>query len=369
MQYKDYYNTLGLKRSASQKEIKSAFRKLARKYHPDLNPNDKEAEAKFKELNEAYEVLSDTEKRKKYDQFGADWEHYQEAHGTAGGFDFSKYATDFSGFTGFTSGGRTGRQTAAGGAPGSATGGFEGINDEEFSDFFSMLFGQSAGGTRSSNPYYSGGRASTVPRRGEDYEHQVEVTLAEALTGTQRVLQMEVPEACPTCNGRGLLNNKVCPTCNGEGTVKRSKRLEVKIPPGVHTGSRVRVAGEGGLGTGGGPRGDLYLKVHVLHNSKFERKGDDVYTNVSTPLYTAILGGEVEVPTPKGTRLALKIPAETQNGKTFRLAGQGMPELKNPQKRGDLFAKIDVQLPTDLSEDEKERFRALERINSERKGG
>lgn len=364
MQYKDYYNTLGVKRNATEKEIKSAFRKLARKHHPDLNPNDKEAEAKFKEITEAYEVLADSEKRKKYDQFGADWEHYQQAHGTAGGFDFSKYASDFSGFTGFTSGGRTGRQTAAG--AGTA---FEGMNDEEFSDFFSMLFGQSARGTRGSNPYYSGGRTSTIPRQGENYEHDVDVTLAEALTGTQRILQMEVPEACPTCNGRGMVNNKVCPTCNGEGTINRSKRLEVKIPPGVHTGSRVRVAGEGAAGTGGGPKGDLYLRVHVLPNQKFERKGDDLYTSVGTPLYTAVLGGEVEVPTPKGTKLALKIPAETQNGRTFRLAGQGMPQLKNPQKRGDLFAKIEVQLPTGLSEDEKQRFRDLQRINNERNGG
>jgi DnaJ-class molecular chaperone len=151
--------------------------------------------------------------------------------------------------------------------------------------------------------------------------------------------------------------------------VGRAKRLEVKIPPGVHTGSRVRVAGEGGTGTGGGPKGDLYLKVQVLPNQKFERKGDDLYTNVGTPLYTAILGGEVEVPTPKGTKLALKIPAETQNGRTFRLSGQGMPQLKNPQKRGDLFARVEVQLPADLSEDEKQRFRDLQRIYNERSGG
>lgn len=357
MQYKDYYNILGVKRGATEKEIKSAFRKLARKHHPDLNPNDKEAEAKFKEVSEAYEVLSDPEKRKKYEQFGSDWERYQQAHdGAAGGFDFSKYATDFGGFTGFTS-------------SGGRTQGYETFEDTDFSDFFSMLFGQSARTGRGANAYYTGGRTSTIPRTGEDYEHEVEVSLAEALTGTQRVLQMEVPEACPTCGGRGVVSNRVCPTCNGEGTVSHTRRLEVKIPPGVHTGSRVRIGGEGGLGTAGGGKGDLYLKIHVLPNNKFERKGDDLYTSATTPLYTAILGGEVEVPTPKGTKLALKIPQETQNGRTFRLSGQGMPNLKNPQKRGDLYARIDVQLPTNLTDDEKQRFSELQRINNEQRGG
>src|SRR5436305_3127710 len=188
MQYKDYYNTLGVKRNASEKEIKSAFRKLARKHHPDVNPNDKESEARFKEVSEAYEVLSDAEKRKKYDQFGADFEHYQQAQGSPGGFDFSKYAQGFDG-----SGGPTYTYTS--------TSGVGGMDDSGFSDFFDMLFGQSAGrGAATRNPYYSGGRMSTVPRKGEDYEHDIDVTLEEAFNGSQRVLQMEVPETCPTCN-------------------------------------------------------------------------------------------------------------------------------------------------------------------------
>jgi molecular chaperone DnaJ/curved DNA-binding protein len=356
MQYKDYYNTLGVKRASSEKEIKSAFRKLARKYHPDLNPNDREAEAKFKELNEAYEVLSDAEKRKKYDQFGSDWERYQQAQGAPGGFDFSRYAQ------------------AQGGANGSGTGtqgsgGFTSFTTEEgdFSDFFEMLFGR--GKTRTQNAYYTGGRVRTTPRIGEDYEHEIDVTLEEAFTGTQRVLQMDVPEACPVCSGTGIKDNHVCPTCNGAGTVSRSKRIEVKIPPGVHTGSRVRVAGEGGLGSGGGGRGDLYLKVRVLPNNRFERKGDDLHTTVQTPLYTAVLGGEVEVPTPKGGKLALKVPASTQNGRTFKLTGQGMTNLKTPDKRGDLYARIEVQLPTDLDEQEKQLYSELQRIYDERRKG
>jgi DnaJ-class molecular chaperone len=204
---------------------------------------------------------------------------------------------------------------------------------------------------------------------GEDYEHNIEVTLEEAFAGSQRVLQMEVPETCPTCGGRGIASNRVCPTCNGDGTVSRNKRIEVKIPPGVHTGSRIRIANEGGMGQNGGGRGDLYLRVTVLPNDRFERKGDDVYTTVQLPLYTAILGGEVRVPTLKGTKLALKVPSSTQNGRTFRLAGQGMPNLKNPDNRGDLFARMDVQLPTQLDEQEKQLFGELQRIYDEREGG
>src|SRR5437667_2196838 len=180
MQYKDYYNILGVKRNASEKEIKSAFRKLARKHHPDVNPNDKEAEARFKEASEAYEVLSDPEKRKKYDQFGADWEHYQQAAGAPGGFDFSKYAQGYPGGEGVR-----------------FTTDFSDLGDTGFSDFFEMLFGRSgagAGAVRGANPYYTGGRIRTVPRQGQDYEHDIDVTLEEAFTGTQRVLQMEVPE-------------------------------------------------------------------------------------------------------------------------------------------------------------------------------
>lgn len=356
MQYKDYYNTLGVKRGASEKEIKSAFRKLARKYHPDLNPDDRESEARFKEVSEAYEVLTDPEKRKKYDQFGSEWEHYQQAQGSAAGFDFSKYAQGNGG---------------PGGVRYSTT--FSG--DGDFSDFFEMLFGRSAagaaGGGRSAtgNAYYTGGRERTVPRVGQNYEHDIEVTLEEAFNGSQRVLQMEVPETCPTCGGRGIVSNRVCQACGGGGTVSRTKRLEVKIPPGVHTGSRIRIANEGGQGTGGGGKGDLYLRVTVLPNPRFERKGDDVYTNLTLPLYTAVLGGEVEVPTLKGTKLALKVPPGTQNGRSFRLGGQGMPNLKDPGKRGDLYARLEVQLPAQLSDQEKQLFGELERIYSDRRGG
>ena len=351
MQYKDYYNTLGVKRAATDKEIKSAFRKLARKYHPDVNPDNREAEARFKEISEAYEVLSDSDKRKKYDQFGSDWDRYQHSEGGPGGFDFSKYAQSYPGGDGSTFTYETGG---------------------DFSDFFEMLFGRRAGAGPGAERggYYSGGRASTMPRKGEDYEQSIEITLEEAYSGATRVLQMRVPEACANCGGRGITGNRGCPNCGGEGVQYRPRRLEVKIPAGVHIGSRVRVAGEGGQGNAGGGKGDLFLRVSVLPNSRFERKGDNIYVTVPMPLYTAILGGEVQIPTPKGTRLALKVPAGTQNGRQFRLTGQGMPQLKDPAKRGDLYAKMEVQLPTDLTDQEQQLYTELQRIYSERtKGG
>jgi DnaJ-class molecular chaperone len=182
-------------------------------------------------------------------------------------------------------------------------------------------------------------------------------------------LQLQVPEACETCSGRGITGNRVCPTCGGEGVQYRAKRLEVKIPAGVHTGSRVRVAGEGGSGSSGGGKGDLFLRVTVLPHKRFEQRGSDLYVTVPAPLYTAVLGGEVQVPTPKGTRLALKVPSGTQNGRQFRLAGQGMPHLRDSNKRGDLYARLEIQVPADLGEREKQLFEELSRIYSERTGG
>lgn len=315
MQVKDYYQTLGTKREASEKEIRSAYRKQARKYHPDVNPNNNEAEAKFKEINEAYEVLSDAEKRKKYDKFGADWEQFEKMGGAPGDFDFNRYG-----------GGAGAGRVYTGAAPGGA----------EFSDFFESLFGGM--GARGGDSF---GRGYTrqVTRRGEDFEHPLEVTLEEAANGTSRRLQMQVEE--------------------------RLKTIEVNIPPGVHTGSRVRVRGEGGSGSPGQPRGDLYLVVTVLPHPRFARKGDDLALTVTVPLYMMVLGGEIRVPTIKGTNLALNIPAATQNGRTFRLKGQGMPHLGSPTQHGDLLAKAEVELPKALTDEEKQLFEQLKRIHGE----
>lgn len=325
MASKDYYKILGIKREASEPEIKQAYRRLARKHHPDVNPGDKSAEAKFKEINEAHEVLSDKEKRQKYDQFGAQWQYADQFTGTGARQTPSR---DFS----------------QGGAPGFH---FEGDN---LDSLFDVLFPGFTSRTSSRR---------ARPRRGQNIDYSVEVTLEEAYHGTSRTLSLETEQPCPICGGTGQIQNVPCSTCQGSGVVAQPERLEVKIPAGVKDGSRVRIAGKGGQGHGGA-RGDLYLVISVKPHKLFERKGDDLYVEMAVPLKVAMLGGEVQVPTPKG-KLALKIPPETQNGRTFRLAGQGMPHLGN-SSRGDLLAKVNVVLPTKLSEEEKKLFEQFNRL-------
>lgn len=295
MAYRDYYEVLGVERGANEADIKKAYRKLARQHHPDINPGNAEAESKFKEINEAYDVLSDKEKREKYDRFGRDWQRYQQ-NGGAGGVDFDGF--DW-------------RTTGTGG-------------EGNFADIFETLFG--AGGARSSG---AGFRMD-----GQDLEHTVEVTLEEAFSGTQRVLQLQSPNGQP-------------------------RTITVKIPAGADNGTRVRIAGEGGSGIGGGKRGDLLLTVKVLPNERYERSGDNVTVTVSVDLYTMLLGGEVRVPALGGKTITLKVPAGSQNGKKIRVSGQGMPKLRAPSTRGDLYVTLEVQLPTHLSERERELFNEL----------
>ncbi len=316
MEYKDYYKILGVDKNASEKEIKQAYRRLARKYHPDVNPGDKEAEERFKEINEAHEVLTDPEKRRKYDQLGSSWQQWQRTGRDAGGFDWSSW---------FSPGGGGQQVHVEYGDLGDLFG------SGGFSDFFESLFGGvgQPPGTERRRSY------RTRPRRGRDYEYPVDITLEEAFLGTKRVIEVD------------------------------GRRLEVKIPPGVKTGSKVRMAGEGGEGVGGGSKGDLFLKINVLPHPTFERKGNDLHCEVDVGLYTAILGGEIAVPTLKG-RVKLKIPPGTQNGRVFRLSGQGMPHLRDPKKHGDLYVKVRVVLPQRLSEREKELFRELAALRGER---
>jgi DnaJ-class molecular chaperone len=316
---KDYYQILGVGRNASEKDIKQAYRRLARKHHPDVNPGDKSAEARFKEINAAYEVLSNAEKRKKYDQFGEQWEHADQ----------------------FAQAGRQGRVRWDFGG-GGTTYEYGGLDD-----ILSNLFGNSGGRSRMAHEQ----------RRGQDMESPIEVTLEEAYRGSARLIQLRAEEPCTACGGTGVVGNRMCTMCGGTGVKISPKRLEVKIPAGVKDGSRIRIAGEGGPGSGNSVRGDLYLVVRILPHKLFERKGDDLYTEVSVPLVTAMLGGEVTVPSLDGN-LSLKIPPETQNSRVFRLAGKGMPWLGD-SGRGSMFAKVKVVLPTELSDEERKLFERL----------
>lgn len=318
----DLYNVLGLKRDASAKEIKSAYRKLARKYHPDVNPGDKGGDARFKEINSAHEVLSDPEKRKKYDKYGDRWEYADQIEEAE-----KQRATRFSGS--------------------GNGGGFQQFRVEDLGDLgsvFGSMFGSGAG-------------ARTMSRRGTDLRQPIEITLDEAFHGTARTLELTGQEACPTCGGTGEVAGATCHTCGGYGEVQRPRRLEVKIPAGVITGSKVRVAAEGQPGMGGGQKGDLILEVRVRPHTRFERKGDDLIEEVNVPLTTAVLGGEVEVPTVTA-KVMLKIPPLTQNGRAFKLTGLGMPRL-GKEGRGDLHVRVNVRLPEQLDEKQEELFKEL----------
>jgi DnaJ-class molecular chaperone len=314
MEYKDYYKILGVPKTATEKEIKSAYRKLARKYHPDVNPGNAEAEAKFKEINEANAVLSDPEKRKKYDTLGPDWEKRVQQRPGAGTYTYTY-----------------------GGGPGASA--------ADFSDFFETLFGQrgSTGGSSSGGGFdfdlgsiFGRGASRTGPAKGGDVEEPVEVTLLEAMQGGNRVFNVQTDTG---------------------GEAPKMKRLNVKIPVGVKEGSRIRVAGEGNPGTNGGQAGDLYLVVHMVPDPRFRREGDDLYTEVQVPLTTLVLGGEAQVPTLNG-KLTVKVPPTSQNGRTLKLKGQGMPALRGGQ-RGDLYVKLHAVLPTKLNDQQRTLFEQL----------
>ncbi len=304
MEYKDYYKILGVDKRASEREIKQAYRKLARQHHPDMNPGDKQAEEKFKSINEAYEVLSDPEKRQRYNQLGTSYFRWQQQGGDPRGFDWSQWFS---------------RQPGGGGTRVEYGDLGDIFGSGGFSDFFQSIFG-GMGQPR------SGRRRGQT--KGSNYEQPVEINLEEAARGAQRVL-----------------------TSNGN-------RITVKIPVGVKTGSKVRVAGKGGPGIGGGPPGDLYLAITVAQHSAFERKGNDLHCEVPIDLYTAVLGGEAEVPTLDG-KVRLKIPAGTQGGKTFRLKGKGMPHLSDTTRHGDLYAKVRITVPRKLGRKERTLFEEL----------
>jgi DnaJ-class molecular chaperone len=327
MEFKDYYATLGVGKHASEREIKQAYRKLARKHHPDVNPGDRSAEARFKEINEAYEVLGDPAKRKKYDELGANWRLYEQAR---------RSGQDVSG--GWPFGADT--WTVDVGADGPGASGYRTMTEDEmremfgredpFSDFFRTFFG----GSREE-------RSSRTPRgrRGRDVEHNLELSLEEAFRGATRRVSVKA------------------------GGHARS--IDVRIPAGVRDGARVRAAGEGEPGLSGAPAGDLFLRVHLQPHAVFERKGDDLHVRVQVPVTTAVLGGQAQVPTMAGG-VTLKIPPMTQGGQVFRLKGHGMPIVGRPGAAGDLYATIDAHLPTRLTPEERAHYEALAKLAGSR---
>jgi DnaJ-class molecular chaperone len=336
MNYKDYYAVLGVPKGAAEKDIKSAYRKLARKWHPDANPdNPKAAEEKFKEISEAYEVLGDPEKRRKYDALGSDWQRaarqaeQQRQYRTR--YDEETY--DY------------GSSQAGSGPSG-------------FSDFFDMFF--SGIGRRQTTQQHS-----AFQQRGQDLETTIELSLRDAYDGGKKAISLQVEDVCPRCHGTGTESGRICPQCGGTGRVLVTKKFEVTIPKGVGDGVRIRLAGQGGVGIGGGPSGDLHLIVKLQDDSTYKRKGDDLYVDLPVSLYDLVLGGEVKVPTMAG-QVAMTIPEGTQNNRLLRLSGKGMPKVRGPGA-GDQYVRLIGQLPQNLTEKEKKLFTELSTLRNGKK--
>jgi curved DNA-binding protein len=337
VQYKDYYEVLGVPRTASDEEIKKAFRKLARQYHPDVAKDKKGAESKFKEINEAYEVLGDPAKRKKYDELGPGWKSGQEFRPPPGWEAF---------------------QGQFGGA--SRGGGFEfHFGGTGFSDFFEQLFGSMGRG---------GGRAGFGSRtpftqedfveRGRDIEGDIMVTLEEAVQGSVRTISVEREVVCEQCNGTGQRNQHVCTTCGGTGRIGKTEQFQVKIPPGVSDGQRLRVPGRGGVGTPGGAAGDLFLRIRLARHPDFQVDGHDLIYEAEVAPWEAVLGSQVAVPSLNG-RVNIKIPPGTQAGQRLRVRGHGLPVRGGG--RGGLFVVVRVQVPQKVSDKERALWEELSR--------
>ena len=342
MNYKDYYQVLGVPKNAPEKDIKSAYRRAARKWHPDANPNNtKEAEEKFKEISEAYEVLGDPDKRRKYDVLGSDWQQaarqaeqqrrYRNTQSQT--FNFGDLGANFGGA----------------GAPGAGASGF--------SDFFDMFFS----GIGKRNTAQSTGFA----QRGQDLETTIDLTLRDVYDGGKKSVSLQVEDVCPRCAGTGTYRNALCSNCHGTGRVLSMKKFEVIVPKGIGEGQRIRLAGQGGQGTGGGPNGDLFLIVHLLDDPSYKRKGDDLYVDLPVSIYDLVLGSEVKVPTMAG-QVTMTVPAGTQNNRLLRLSGRGMPRVRE-SGAGDLYVRLIGQLPTDLSDKERKLFKELATIRNGKK--
>jgi curved DNA-binding protein len=324
VEFKDYYKTLGVERTASHDDIRKAFRKLARQYHPDVAKDKKRAEEKFKEINEAYEVLGDAEKRKKYDELGADWK--QGLHREAPG-----------GPRTYTWRGGTGTEDFQFGGTG-------------FSDFFEQFFGGRAG-------HYGGfAETETETEKGRDVEGVLMVTLEEAMRGAVRSISVRRNTVCPTCHGAGVTGRHTCSNCGGTGQTAVTQNYKVKIPAGVRDGQRLRVSGQGEPGFGGGPPGDLYLRVRLASHPDFRVVGSDLYYDLDLAPWEAALGANVSIPT-LTEPVNIKIPPSTQTGQRLRVRGRGLPGRES--EKGDFYVVPRIQMPPKITEPEKELWLQL----------
>jgi molecular chaperone DnaJ len=317
MKQKDYYKVLGVPKTATEKDIKSAYRKLARKYHPDVNPGDNKAEGKFQDINEAYEVLGDSEKREKYDQFGSQWQNFQGGRGRPPGgggqpfdFDFDFSGADFSGGGG---------------------------------NIFEQMFG--------------GGRRRNRPQKGGNSKADIEISVEDAFSGTSKTLTITGQQACPVCGGGGVGRGGSCHHCGGSGRRSSDSKIDVKIPAGVTEGSKIRVKGKGEPGAMGGSPGDLYLTIHIRSHPLYEVNGRDLHLDQKVDVFKAMLGGTQEISTLKG-KLDLKIPAGTQGGKKFRLGGFGLPG-SGGKPAGNLIVRVLLQVPETLTESQRAQLESL----------
>ncbi len=326
VEFKDYYKTLGVPRTASSDDIRKAFRKLARQYHPDVAKDKKTAEEKFKEINEANEVLSDADKRKKYDTLGADWKTGGQQPPPGGG---QAYRT------------HTWRSGQPGGQEDFEFGG------TGFSDFFEQYFS----GRQGRDSYREAGT-----EKGQDVEGVLMVTLEEAMAGSVRAISVRRNGVCPECQGSGIKGRRTCPTCGGAGEVSTTQTHQVKIPAGVRDGQKLRIAGRGDPGSGGGPAGDLYLRVRLASHPDFRVEGADLYYDLDLAPWEAALGASISVPTLSGS-VSIKIPAGTQNGQRLRVKSRGLPGRNNDP--GDLYVVARVQMPKEIGEKEKAAWEQL----------
>ena len=370
MEYQDYYKVLGVARDASAKDIKSAYRKLTKKYHPDVNKGDANAEAKYRQINEAYEVLGDADKRAKYDQFGSQWEQYQKMGGNPFGggggaqsINLEDLLRQFGG-GGKSTGGRSGRSSffdilfgnMGGGMGGSFGGGSNpfGGNGDPFGGSGSP-FGPGSPFGQGSSRGPSGSHQTSSS--GKDLECTATISLTEAYKGTTRTVTVERVSECPVCGGRGSKNSAPCGSCFGSGKVRMPRKIDVHIPAGISSGSKMRVRGEGEPGINGGSNGDVLLQVNIAEEKGYTIKGKDVECELWISLFDALFGGSVDFTAPSGSSLALKIKAGTQNGTRMKLAGLGLPNAKG---KGDLYVRLMVKLPTSLSSEEEKAFRKLD---------